>query len=234
MPQDSEYSHSGAFPLEKLVYCLVGIIVAEDYFGRFVTERLLSRHSAAAASYSYLTLIFLPLVSGIVVIFLYKPFSVIFSPVQSRTNGAVNWLTQMSYGIGGGLVVFAVSIPFLLLGDTDGEFVAGAISHASSINGLPMLLLLIVALPVVMEVTFRGITFRTLAIHANVPSAVVASSFLFAHLWPAFGRPIGIILGIFSALLYLRTNSLLPSILANAVLSLSSGIFILSRALMRH
>src|SRR5437764_7893595 len=110
-------------------------------------------HSAAeatvAASYSYLMLILPPLVSGIVVIFLYRPFSVTFSPVQPRTNGTVTWFRQVSYGIGGGFVAFAASIPFLLFGDRDGRYVAGAISDATSVSGLPMLFLLIVALPVV-------------------------------------------------------------------------------------
>src|SRR3954451_21565996 len=147
MLQEREYAHSGAFPLAKLVYCLVAIIAA-DYFGRLAITLPLTRlHSAAeaavAASYSYLTLILLPLVSGVVVIFLYRPFSVSFSPVQPRTNGTANWFRQVLYGIGGGLVAFAASIPFFLLGDRDGRYVAGAISDATSIHGLPMLLLLI-------------------------------------------------------------------------------------------
>ena len=238
MLQPREYAHPSAFPLSKLIYCLGLIIFVGYYICSAVMEYLIARSSVpslvVALAYSRLALFGFPLVSGIIVGLLYKPLRVVLGPVQSKVDGHSPPLSALLYGIGGGLFVFIISIPFLLRGDTGGEFVAEAISHAGSLNGLAILLLLIVALPVVMELTFRGIVFRTLVVHADVPSAVVASSLLFAFIWPTFSRPIAVVLGVLSALLYLRTNSLLPSILANAVLSLSGGIFILYRALMRH
>jgi len=236
--QPRECAHPDAFPLSKLIYCLGFIIFFGYYICLVVIEYLTARSSmpslVAALGYSHFALFGFPLVSGIIICLLYRPLRVVFSPVQSKTGGRSTWVSRLLYGIVGGLLVFAISIPFLLREDTGGEFVAEAISHASSLNGLAVLLLLIVALPVVMEVTFRGIVFRTLVVHADVPSAIVASSLLFAFIWPTFSRPVGIVLGAFSALLYLRTNSLLSSILANALLSLCGGAFFLYRALARH
>ena len=234
MFEEQEHPDSGAFPLAKLIYSLVSIFAVVDYAGPFAKQLLLSRHTAAAVSYAYLAQILLPIVISVVLIFFYRPSSRIFGPVESRTERGIGLFRLVLYGGTGGLVAFAFSIPFLLLGDTDGEFVAGAVSTITSAKGLPLILLLIIALPVAMEAIFRGITFRTLAICANVPSAVIASSLLFAHVWPAFGWPIGVILGVVSALLYRRTNSLVPSVLANAVLTLSGGAFLLYRALARQ
>lgn len=234
MLEGQEHPDSTAFPLAKLIYSLVGIIAVVDYAGFFANQLLLRGRTAAAVSYAYLEQILLPIVISIVIIFFYRPLSRIFGPVESGTERRTGMFRLALYGGTAGLVAFALSIPFLLLGDADGKFVAGAVSNITSAAGLPLLLLLTIVLPIAMEAIFRGITFRTLAIYANVPSAVIASSLLFAHVWPAFGWPIGVILGVVSALLYRRTNSLVPSVLANAMLTLSGGAFLLYRALARQ
>jgi membrane protease YdiL (CAAX protease family) len=226
-----------AFSLAKLIFALVGMVVVVDYLSDLTTKFVLWKHSAAtsaaAVPYLYLILILFPTLSCVVIVFLYRPFALVFGPIRHETERRNNLLRHILYGIGGGLVALVLSIPFLLRGDANGRLVAGAVSNITSLNGLPMFLLLMIALPVAMEATFRGIAFRTLAIHASVPSAVVASSLLFAHLWPAFGWPIGLILGVVSALLYNWTNSLVSPIFANVVLTLSGGAFIVYRALVR-
>jgi len=235
--QPNERTHPDAFRLSKLIYCMGLIILIGYYASSVVISYLLAGNTVAslvpALAYSHLVLFGFPLVSGIIACVLYRPLRVVFSPVRPNPDQSPGWLSLL-YGLGGGLVGFIVSIPFLWAGDAGGDVVAEAISHANSVKGLAMLLLLIVVLPVVMEMTFRGLVFKTLVIHADVPSAIVASSLLFALIWPTFSRPVGIFFGILSALLYIRTNGLLAPILANAVLSFSGGAFILSRALGRH
>jgi len=232
--QSREYFHRDAFTLSKLIYCLAFLIFGVYYASYVLINYLSARNNVgslvAALAYSRLALYGFPLVGGLIVSLLYLPIKLVFSPVRARTDVRSTRFSGVLYGASVGLLLLVISIPFLLRGDTGATVVAETISHVTSLNGLAMLFVMIVALPIVMEMTFRGIVFRTLLAHADVPSAVVASSLLFAFIWPTMGRPVGILLGVFSALLYLRTNSLLPSIVANAVLSLLAGMFILYRA----
>jgi membrane protease YdiL (CAAX protease family) len=80
--------------------------------------------------------------------------------------------------------------------------------------------------PLVEELMFRGIFFRSLSSRMTIPAAVILSSTLFALLHPQL--PLGFlgifILGIIFNLLYIKRGSLLPGMIAHA---LNNGVIFL-------
>lgn len=144
--------------------------------------------------------------------------------------------TQMGllWGVIGGASALALASPVFWLGHKQLGPITLLVADAMSLVGLLELLLVILALAISSEVVFRGVVFRTLALHASVPAAVVASCFLFVMVCPVFtSYPAAIILGVVAAVLFYRTRNLLASIVANVLFTLGGAAIMLYRGFMQ-
>ena len=133
-------------------------------------------------------------------------------------------LARIALGTGVGLILFVLSFPLLLTYNPGLDPAYSVVGNPYSVRTLVLAILLILAVPLSTEVVFRGIIFKTLLKHTTPAAAVIASSVLFAFVWPLFGVVVAFMLGLSNALLYYRSRSLLPPIFANAVLSTSLSI----------
>ncbi|MGH9691201.1 MAG: lysostaphin resistance A-like protein [Candidatus Acidiferrales bacterium] len=80
--------------------------------------------------------------------------------------------------------------------------------------------LLLIAVPVLSELVFRGIAFRFLRAASSFWPAAIGSSLLFACVWSVPTTSVAVILGVASALVFRKTRALVSSIIANATLTI--------------
>jgi membrane protease YdiL (CAAX protease family) len=137
-------------------------------------------------------------------------------------------LYDVLLGAGGGVLVFAFSIP-LLWGADSRLFINAVVPtvHPVQLKSTFYLLLFGLVLPVATETVFRGIVQRSLDARIGSLMAIVVSAFLFAIVWPAFNSVVSIALAMTTGLLYRWRRNLLAPILANAVMTLSAGTYVL-------
>jgi membrane protease YdiL (CAAX protease family) len=85
--------------------------------------------------------------------------------------------------------------------------------------GITTILLLMLGLPVVGELFFRGIVFGSLLEHTTVPAAIIGSSIVYACFWPLYGPSVCLVFALLTAGLFYRARSLIAPIVASAVLN---------------
>lgn len=222
---------------DKLIYVISAAIVAYGIFLRVGANYLLEvfrnphmeRTANIVSQYVYPATLLLFLLITLGVVLVYRPIGalLIWTPITRTDHGGHT--RNISYGILGGLICCGVAVPLILLRGglrARSLFKIFADAYGMSAGSILMLLLLVVALPIVSEMVFRGVVLRTLAEYVSVPAAIVASSLLFAYWWPVLDWYEAIVLGFVSAILYYRTRSLTASIIANAVLTTASGVLI--------
>jgi membrane protease YdiL (CAAX protease family) len=148
------------------------------------------------------------------------------------TSATASWIKSIPLGLLGGSVALVVASPTFWLGwgHTRLASIQSLIADAFSSFAVLNLLFFIFALAVSSEIVFRGIILRTFAGYASIPAAALASSLLFAYIFPVLGFGAGIILGITSSILYYKTKNLLAPIFANALFTVGgSGIALYHR-----
>ena len=219
-------------PLTKLVYVLCAAIVIQtsmlSIYDRLITSSdIVHQHFAQweklVKDYYCVSIILTVLITiGAILVFYY-----------SRGKG-VNWrgmvaangnrqMRNLALGLGGGALAFVLSLPLLARGDPAAKLGARLLLQSIGLSWGSVLVLLaaVLLLPVTIEILVCSITFDTLTHFASVPAAVIASSLLFAFLWPMLNSTVAAILGAISALLYYRTRSLTAPIVACIVLTMS-------------
>jgi len=85
--------------------------------------------------------------------------------------------------------------------------------------GLLGLALLILGLPIVGELVFRGIALEELGKHFSFPVAAAITCGMYALFWPALNPLSRVVFAALSSACYRKTGSLLPSVIANAILA---------------
>lgn len=217
--------------LSRLIYVLSASGLAYIVASRMLAEHALkvygsgSVHRAAIFSeYAYPTVLATFLLTMIAIAVAAR---VPQDPATGR--GSRRALQGIAWGLLGGVVCCAAVVPVMLTrGGESTRFLVNAFADAYSPGpvALATLLLLAVALPLASEVVFRGIILRTLRVCAGAPAAVVASTVLFAVWWPVLGWYGSAVLGLVSALLYIRTRGILASVVANSVCTVGSAIIV--------
>jgi len=118
-----------------------------------------------------------------------------------------------------------VPLPFVII--SSGVGFSAEIVNPSPGQLLAYLGLQIVALPVIMEVVFHGIVYKSLRRCWGVYPALAVSSVLFSYFWPLLAGYVAVPLSVVTWFLYEKTRSLIPGMIAG-VLSLAT-IFVLAR-----
>ena len=199
----------------------------------FVAAFSLGWRSLASAQYTYSTrgLVFL---SELLIVLCCCRLGPLRMTLQDMgiTFSALN-LKGFVWGFLVGLLTYGVSLPLLLLlrfehDKTPTDVIIDNFYHP----GIFLLVLLfVILLPVSSEIVFRGFIFKSLLESSSVIPAVLLSALIFAFVSPIYNFPIGLLLGVASALLYHRFRNVFSAIVANAVLTIAYAATLLWRGL---
>lgn len=223
--------------LDRLIYVISGGAIVYGLAGRLGTAHYIRAIRSGdltkietASHYGYPAVLITYLLTMIAIAVAYRLLGeeLTWRPSAHRGRGGA-W-RRVIYGVAGGLICCAVATPVLWWhGGSRVGFLVNTVADAYglSFGSTLMLLLLGLALPIASEVVFRGIVLRSLAHFVSMPAAVVASTLLFTLWWPVLSWSGAAVLGVVSAILYVRTRTLTASVVANSVLSLGSAGLIL-------
>jgi membrane protease YdiL (CAAX protease family) len=130
-------------------------------------------------------------------------------------------LKELLWGFLAGLLTYAASVPILLRLDRHSGLPDLIISDFYHPKIILFLVLYVVLLPACSEIVYRGIIFKAFLESSSVVPAVLLSACAFALVWPIYNSMIGLLLGAATAVLYYHFRSVLPAIVANAVLTIA-------------
>ncbi|MGH9533525.1 MAG: lysostaphin resistance A-like protein [Terriglobales bacterium] len=221
--------------LSRLIYVLSAAGLAYIVASRMLAEHALKMFGSGSVSraaifseYAYPSVLALFLLAMIAIAVAAR---VPREPAAGHGNlGAAR---RIGWGLLGGIVCCAAVVPVMLTrGGESTRFLVNAVANAYSPGPLALatILLLAAALPLASEVVFRGIILRTLRGCAGAPAAVVASTVLFAVWWPVLGWYGSAVLGLVSAVLYIRTRGILASVVANSICTVGSAAIVVAVA----
>jgi membrane protease YdiL (CAAX protease family) len=164
----------------------------------------------------------------IVVLYVYRPLRDIFKVTSGgrpeRSNG-----TNVVIGVASGACAFIVSVPILLITNSDQSTLREISSCPICLGVILQLSLLLIVLPVLSELVFRGVVFKTLEAQSSLWPAAIASSLLFACVWPVLNSAVAIVLGVASALVFHKTRAIISCIFTNASLTVLAETFLMLR-----
>ena len=203
--------------------------MAAKYFGHLAVTPGVSLWKAA--HYFRFTLWF----SETLAVFIVCEVLAAFGRQDTRIRTKGRWPVRHAfYGAVAGIVLAGVTIP-ILLRETVGLTPASLlVDDFYSFRALALALLVFLAIPITSEYAFRGVIFGDLKQCTGFWAAAIGSSVLFGYLWPIYGFFLGFLLGMVTAFLYDRTNSLLSCISANVVFTITSVCFVAWRHLSSH
>jgi membrane protease YdiL (CAAX protease family) len=212
--------------LSKLTYTMLSLSILERiaaYSGRLILNQL-GHPRFIAYTYPAIAYSVFILLGGISIAY-YEQSSSLFRQGRSHFT-AKNVFWGLASGVG--FLLIAV----LLAGRTpavslESYAAAGAmLPSAMWPAGILLALVVFVALPILAEVVFRGIAFGTLSSYTTTPAAAIISAVLFYFLWPLFSPAVTILFGLTMPILYHKTKSLVPTIIANCVVTCSGFAFV--------
>jgi membrane protease YdiL (CAAX protease family) len=215
-------------PMSKLIWTLSLLILATwalDGLGSHLLLNVFRRRELTSYWPSLLVrqafLIAMTLFSTelAVVLFFYRPLKIFFtlSPIDNSENQARH---KLAIGVAGGVCAFLASIPLLFSGDPVHIITPQLLSYPVSLSVVCQIGMLLVVVPFLSELVFRGIVFRSLRAASGFWPAAIGSSVLFACVWSIPTAPVMVILGVASALVFRKTRTLGPSIMTNATLAI--------------
>jgi membrane protease YdiL (CAAX protease family) len=238
--EPSRYAHRSdgrsEFGLTRLIFAMVGVFAgyrAFSWFSGFYLARTIHSNPngvvASVANLPYPTRAIFVLVEMIVVIYLYRPVRDLFviSNLQSERD---HWIREATVGAAIGILVFFLAIPFLQNLNT--RMLINTVfpgNQPLSLRSIAYAFVLGVALPAAGEIVFRGIVLRTLHTYSSTLAAILLSTLLFVSIWPLFGIPVSLLVGVVASVLYSWRKSLVSPIFADVVFTLSGGIYMLYR-----
>jgi membrane protease YdiL (CAAX protease family) len=162
----------------------------------------------------------------------FRPLSGVFAGERKEHWAAgLHILKHILWGISGGILALAIGALVLLRSDSYQGLGAFLANHAYNLSGVLLVVLLIFFLPIASEGFFRGVLLRRMLQSVSGPAAVVLAALLFAFLWPTFTLVPGLAIGLVSGILFCRTKSLLPCIVANSVFTIGGIILLMWRAM---
>ena len=183
-----------------------------------------------AAIWAYTIEALLTFLATTLVVLAYAHFRLLFT-LRSKTKPL--WAT-----IGIGFIMGLVGSYFAGLAHNSDAFQQGVVlSKALVFNdgpalGIVALFVIAVALPIVGELFYRAIVFRTLTEYASLPAAVLGSSILFSFCFlPLYNPLTRVIFGVLAAGIFYWTGTIIAPMVASISFSCSLFISVLIRAL---
>jgi membrane protease YdiL (CAAX protease family) len=226
-------------PLTTLVYAVLILAITTTLYvslsiqydrhlissGQFGRLRATNDYSVLADSLFYLF-------QMVVALMFFRPLSSIFAGERNETSNRHHALRDIGWGVLGGILALVVGEATSLPGK-DGSVGLGAflVGHLYSVTGMLMLVVLIFLLPIVSEGLFRGVLLRRLVQSMSPIAAVIVAALVFMFFWPTFTRIAGLAVGLVAGILFYRTKSILPCIVANCTFTIGAVVFLTWRAL---
>jgi membrane protease YdiL (CAAX protease family) len=176
---------------------------------------------------SYPLRAFFLLLEMLLVVWLFRPVSQLVKH-GSKAGGRTGRLAyDVGVGIAGGLAGFVVTIPFLW-GVRATPFITGLVTQDRSIGlkGLLTIALITLFVPLGIEFVFRAILQGRLTAHMTPTAAILVSAVLGASLWSLFNFPFSMALGLICGALFWWRGTLLPAVVADAVMTLSAAVYV--------
>jgi membrane protease YdiL (CAAX protease family) len=166
----------------------------------------------------------------IVVLYFYRPLGGVFN-FSSREESGRRGGWGAVVGLAGGLCAFIVSLPLLQRSNSQQSIIREIQNCPICLGVILQLALLLIILPILSELVFRGVVFKTLQTESSFWPAVIGSSLLFACVWPVFNPGVAIVLGVASALVFHKTRDVVPCMITNTTLTIFGEAFLLLRRL---
>jgi membrane protease YdiL (CAAX protease family) len=198
------------FTVQRLIYSTATLAIGMQLMLLYVTKTVEHRDESLTNIYPLVCLLSLLLLLGI--IFSYGSIRSILAWEPNRISAT----TAVTLGLTAGILVAAFAG---LSHNSDSIFQGLLFSRAQTLIGVFYLSVILLAVPLAGEVVFRGIIFRTLAERATVPAAFIASSLLFAYLYPLYNFNTRLLFGILASALFYWTKSLIAPMFASIALS---------------
>lgn len=149
----------------------------------------------------------------------------------SRFRVAQLTLRHTAYGALCGAAVVLAALPLLLRFERHSGFVTLLTGEFYTVRSASIVALLLIVLPILSEIVFRGIIFDNLLKQLSTPAAIMASSLLFAYSWPVYDWWIALLLGVGNCILWRQSKSILPGVIASTVVTSSYGAILMVRVL---
>ena len=224
--QDRSGVKSNSRDLGTLIYSMSVALVARSLLSRLwlayvatVIKNDFSHSTPLINLYSPTFILLLSFVSLSGVILFYWPVRATQAKDGNYASHEWSMAKKVLWGVAVGLAAFIVAVPFLL-GETSLTGMTTEIHYCHTcVSVIVSGCVLVIGLPIVVEVVFRRIVLETIRPLASLGASIVVSCGLSIFLWPTFPWLIASIFGVASCLLYERTRSIVPSIVANMTLS---------------
>ena len=225
-------------PVSKLIWSICLLILSTWILNRVASSLLFNVARRGDVSFwpslivrqTLLIAMIVLSVQLLVVLYFYRPLKD-FLTLPSIGGTEKCTLRAFVIGICGGVCSFIVSIPFLFFDEPIHIIAHDLFSWPLSPSLVCQVILLLVVLPILTELVFCGVVFRSLRDASSLWPAAIGSSLLFACVWPVPDTFVTIILGIASAIVFQKTRTLISSMLTSATLTILMGAFLVCRDL---
>lgn len=210
--------------IAKALYASIFLLLAGDLFGR-VTDRYLDHLGQLKIGQWTLLVGYEGVAKCLFLLIELTLILVLFGSVKGGRSSLKSCFRKVPtreiiLAILAAIATTLISLPFLLKLNAYSGFVSLLTSRFFSLQSFLLLILIVVMLPIATELVYRAVIFRGLADGTTATSAVIVSSFVFASTWPVYTPAVGTALGVTTALLFKRSQSLVPSLVANVLVSL--------------
>jgi membrane protease YdiL (CAAX protease family) len=229
-------SGSAQLPFKRVVIVSLCSLCIYEVTARYLSSILLSNLRVtdpaqwARVAYNSLPaqlLLFIVIVMASISLFLpIKPLLLWRSKTKPVPAG---FPKTLGFGIIAAAIALAAAVP-LALARQSGGIISTSLQVSSILAPrhpllflLPIGVLLVSLCAASLEIFIRGIVFRGIAVHSNLFLAIVTNCLVSYFLWPLSNPVCGVVIALASALLFYRTRSLWPSIIACTLFLLAVG-----------
>ncbi len=176
--------------------------------------------------------VFIELTAVIWVYWPFEPQLIRESPVDVQNR---NRFILIFAGVGSGLLLFILFIPFLLRTKPENGTVSLILYYNKSLTTYINAVLIAIALPLASETVFKGIVFKILLRHTSPLSSLLITSLSFALIWPVFhGYWFALGLGAVTSLLYYYYRTIIVPMTAHITFTSAVFGFLALRVVFRH
>lgn len=152
----------------------------------------------------------------LIIVFFFHPLRRRADAFRPLSGSKHSVLVRVSLGLLSGFLALLVLFPAFLAGRQEPTLVVSfLLDHFGKSSDVLMLLILVLVLPLLSEVFFRGILLKQLMESVSTILAVILSVILFMFWWPVGGFVSAGVFGLAAGLLFYWTRSILACVAAN-------------------
>ena len=165
-----------------------------------------------------------------IILAFFRPVRDIFPADVAKGISTLTLFRKVGLGFSTGLVAFLAAVPIFLRTDRASILASFLVNHFYSGSNAVLVIVLVLLLPVLSEMFFRGLLFRVLLQNMSAAASTMVSALLFTLYFPALNWIALSILGLLNSFLFYRTRSVLACIVANSFFMLGVIVFLIWRS----